>query len=318
MIEQTALPAGARYITGSSVGYYRLTLPVVVGGIGAGAGRWKVRLHTDRRRFHAWLNTLEGTDIDAYHQAAKHGMRYAVEVHARSSMRMQARLVQKGISLGDGMHLQVSVTEIGLPIAGRAEVVAELLGPKGPELVKLSETGPGRFTATVPGDAHGLYRYRVLARGKTRRGERFTRERWLTGSIYVPRPPYQEGEPDKPGDHQPGGTGRPTKCQKELHALYAVIKKYALVRKPLYEALRRQGHDPDAVMACLAKAAGQGAGSAPAGGGGLTLDLGDQPTWRPTVNWADLFDIVEPRPTLGTFRPSREAEVIAKLLSAID
>ncbi len=307
-----SLPPGARHITGRDVRYYRLTLPLVVDGVAAGAGRWLIRLHVDRQRFQEWLQKLEATDVEAYQHAARHGLRYATEVHARSSIRMQATLRQKGIGLGTEMQLEARLTEVGLPLAGRAEVVAELSGPQGERLIKLSETEPGTFTATVPGDAYGLYRFRVIARGKTRRGERFTRERRLTGAIYVPRPPQQEGEPHVPGG-QPEGGPRPD-CGKQVLALYEVIRGYDVVSKPLFEALRREGHDPAVVMECLASLATDRA--ARASGGEPSLLAGGQPK----LTWSDVFDALKPRPAVGEARQavSREAQALARLIASIE
>jgi thermitase len=308
VIGQGAMPAGSRYIAGKAVGYYRLTLPVVVGGVAAGVGRWRVRLHCDRHRFNEWLQKLEGSDIDAFEHAARHGLRYAIEVHARSSIRMQAALAQKGTGLGEEMHLTARLTEIGLPLAGRAEVVAELSGPQGDAVIPLDEVQPGMFRASVPGDVHGLYAFRILARGKTRRGERFMRERSFTGSIYVPRPPKQEGEPDRPG----GGDAPSDDCKKHLQLLHAVIGKYEVVRKPLYEALRREGVNPENVMRCLAQVAMVGRPTS----GGLA-DLGELVVNRPPILWSDIFDALD-RPTTGNLRPiSREAETLARLLRSI-
>lgn len=127
----------------------------------------------------------------------------------------------------------------------------------------------------------------------------------------MPRPPQQEGEPEVPGD------GPSNDCKKQLRALYEVIRKYEVVRKPLYEALRREGADPEAVMRCLAQVAMVRPSP---GGGGLVLNVGDLVVDRPPINWSDLFDVLDPRPGPGgTFRPiSREAEALAKLLRTID
>lgn len=282
VIRPSALPAGVRHITGKGVTYFRFTLPVVDGnGVAAWSGRWKGRLHCERGRFAEYLRRLEATDPAAFQHAAAHGLRYAVEVHARTAVRMTVGLRQKGIDLGDEMHLRVALTEVGLPVENRAEVVVELDGPQGTGLVALAETGPGVFTASVTGDKGGLYRFRVIARGKTLRGDAFTRERRLTGAIYVPRPPQQEGDPDRPGgipdpcpDLDPG-------CIKALVALHDAIEGTPFIARALAEVLRRQGHDLARVLECLRLVTGRDAGNG-------------QPTRPGRVNWADVLDALGP------------------------
>jgi len=275
VIKPGALPPGVRFITGKQVAYYRFQLPVVEPGGGAvGSGRWVVRLHCERGRFAEYLEKLKESDPEGFEHAAAHGLRFAMEIHARTAIRMAAAVRQKGIDVGDVMHLSVRLSEAGLPVEKRAEVVAELEGPGGPQTVKLQETGPGAFTAQVPGDRPGLYRYRIVATGKSLRGERFTRERRLTGAIYVPKPPQQEGEPDRPGGD----------CAKRLAALLEVIDENAIVARPLAELLRRKGHALPDVFACLKAAIREDErASAPAGR-----------TTAPT--WADIIDALDSGP----------------------
>jgi hypothetical protein len=278
-------------VSGRNVGYFRVSLPVVVGGKTAGPGRWTLRLQADRSRFNQWLNMLEGTDIAAYQYAARHGARYAVEVHARSSIRMKSELLQKGTGLGDSMQITAQLTEAGLPLSGRAEVVAEMSGPMGAETLKLEERGPGQFALMLPGRARGLYRFRLIARGQSLRGERFTRERWLSGSIYVARPAQQEGEPEKPIDRpEPGGEGRP--CPEVLEALHKAIAGDQAAAERIGRSLERMGVGFDRAMACL-KAAAEG-GSKP------RLPSIDRPVierpdlFTPTVKWAEVLAAMQP------------------------
>ena len=307
-IPRVAPPPGARWVSGRNVGYFRLTLPVVADGKAAGSGRWRLRLHADRARFRQWLDSLEGKDPKAYQYAARHGLRYAVEVHARSSIRMQSELVQKGTGLGDVMQLTAQLSEAGLPLSGRAEVVAEMTGPMGTATLKLEETRPGQYALTLPGRARGLYRFRLIARGDTLRGERFTRERWLSGSIYVARPPQQEGEPEKPTDRPEEPDAGPRPCPDVLAALHKAISSDPECAKRLARILERRGIRLDRAMACL-KAAAKGGGTVKR----PTLERPD--LFQPTVKWADVLAAMQPGAT-ATATP--QALLAANVLRTIE
>ena len=250
VIRANALPSGVQHIVGRGVVYYRFSLPVVhADGTSSMAGRWKVRLHCDRSRFHDYLKKLEGSDIAGFGDTAKHGMRYAVEIHARSAIRLKAQLYQKSVDPGSELHLGARLSELGLPIDRRASVVAEITGPQGPHTVKLKESSPGVFNTSIPVEARGLYRCRLIASGKSLRGERFTREQTLSGAIYQARPAHQEGEP-KPGDTKPDVD---VDCQKQLLILLDAINNNAVVNRPLDAIVKRRGYSLSEILDCLEK-----------------------------------------------------------------
>lgn len=239
---------GVSYVTGANVAYYRFSLPFVDAGGGEHwAGEWTAVLEVDRKGFSKWLQHLEQTDIKGYEQAVAHGVRYAVEVHSRSSLTFTASLHQKSIDPGSLLHLVAHLSEYDLPVDGdRARVRAELTGPGGKDEIELVGTGGGVFEADYPGKLYGLYRFRVVAEGRTVHRERFTREQLVTGSIYVPRPP--EGDPQPPQEGEGG-------CGERLKALIEVLRKDPRLAKKLDAALQEHGTDLGKVLECLLKCA---------------------------------------------------------------
>ena len=247
-----ALPAGMQFVTSMGVAYFRFSLPVVTaGGRPAWAGRWVLHLECDKVGFRKYLNTLEN-DPKVYEHTNSHGLRWSVVVQARSSLKFDARLHQKDIGLGSSMHLVARLAEYGLPVEGRAEVVAELVTPNGAmQAVRLKETAAGQFEAEVAGSEYGIYRYRVLAGGKTLRGSRFTREQTLTGSIYILRPPVDPDPPLEDGDDRP--------CAKRIAALLEILASNRRLATLLERSLERYGIKLAELVACLEEAAKQSA-----------------------------------------------------------
>ncbi|GIG39200.1 S8 family serine peptidase [Cellulomonas phragmiteti] len=247
---ETITPAtpGVSYVTGANVAYYRLSLPYVDGGGGEHwGGEWTAVLEVDRGGFAQWLQRLEKTDHAGYKEAVTHGARYAVEVHTRSSLTFTASLHQKAIDPGSTLHLVARLAEYDLPVDGdRARVRAELTGPGGKDEITLTSTGGGVFEADYVGKHYGVYRFRVVAEGRSLHRERFTREQLVTGSIYAPRPP--EGDPEPPKDGEGG-------CPERLKALAEVLRRHPKIAKAVDAALQEHGTDLDKVLECLRKAA---------------------------------------------------------------
>jgi hypothetical protein len=244
MLTPGALPAGMKFVAGMGVAYFRFSLPVVTAsGRPAWAGRWVLHLECDKVGYRKYLNTLE-RDPKAYEYTKSHGLRWSVVVQARSSLKFDARLHQKDITLGSSMHLVARLAEYGLPVEGRAEVVAELVTPSGAlQAVRLKETAAGRFEAEVAGSEYGVYRYRVVAGGKTLRGSRFSREQTLTGSIYVVRPPVDPKPPQEEGEDRP--------CAKQITALLEILARNRRLATLLERDLERYGIKLTDLLLCL-------------------------------------------------------------------
>lgn len=241
----TPTTAGVSHVTGANVAYYRFSLPFVDGGGGEHwGGEWVALLEVDRRGFDGWLQKLEKEDPKGYELAKAHGVRYALEVHSRSSLTFSASLRQDDIVPGTVLHLTARLSEYDLPVGDdRAKVRAELTGPAGQDVVGLTHTGDGVFEAEYPAKDYGTYRFRVVAEGETLHRERFTREQLVTGSIYVP------GKPEDP--EVPGEGGK--ECAGRLKALLEVLRGEPRLAKALDEALRRRGTTLDDVVECLRK-----------------------------------------------------------------
>jgi murein tripeptide amidase MpaA len=157
---------GVHYVAGPQMGFYRMTLPVVAGGAGAQSGRWYAVLRASGPG-HAVFGSV----------SIALGVPYSINVHARSSLGMAAHLVQTSYEPGTKLHFRAVLTEIGLPVGGRARVRVEVTRPDGTQVtLGLAETEPGVFEGDTTAPLVGVYPSRFLARGTTLRGSAFTRE----------------------------------------------------------------------------------------------------------------------------------------------
>jgi murein tripeptide amidase MpaA len=194
---------GASFVIGPQLSFYRLSLPIVVGGVGAHRGRWYVVLKIDDNGWKKYQTELKRQDKPPGSLgSAALGVPYSVIVHARSSLGMAAYLTQPSNEPGTVLHLRATLNEIGLPVEKRAVVRAEVKRPDGTQiLVPMSEIEPGIFEASTPASLSGIYPVRFRAAGKTLRGYPFTREQLRTGMTW-------RGGDDKPPQGLPptGGT----------------------------------------------------------------------------------------------------------------
>ena len=101
----------------------------------------------------------------------------------------------------------------------------------------LSETEPGVFethgTATIP----GIYSVRLMASGKTLRGQSFTREQLLTGAVW------------RGGDQTPPSSGGTDKDQ--LCCLLSCLTSPKVLTSQFEEQAKRWGINLEALRACL-------------------------------------------------------------------
>ncbi len=279
MIHPRALPPGVKYVTGKGVIYYRFNLPVVSVSGKAWAGKWTALLECDRREFKIYLDHLEKTDPKAYELAAAHGVRYSLEVQARSSLRLAAEVHQKSIDAGTSIVLQAQLSEYGLPVEDRAKVRVELTAPGGTGQLELQETTPGAFRGEIEGDRHGTYRFRIVAAGKTLRGNSFTREQTLTASVYVPKPPEEDPRPPQDDDDH-DRPPLPPECVKLIKVLLEVLSRDRRLAKLLAEALKRMGVELSAVIKCLTRILGRQPPLHPIGRDGIVVPVSDGPDHR--------------------------------------
>ncbi len=174
----------ASFEVGSQVALYRVGLPIPLGPNSAHAGRWYARLKVDERFYKRYLASLENYPT-LYATAAAHGIRYNFSAHAYSNLRMKASLAQTSNEPGATMIIRALLTEYGIPVAARAVCRSELTRPDntGATLV-MPEVESGVFETTVSAILPGIYRFRIVAEGRTLRGRPFSREQTLTGAVW--------------------------------------------------------------------------------------------------------------------------------------
>jgi hypothetical protein len=189
---------GASFVTSSNVSYYRITLPVPLGP--ASAGLWHALITIDERYYKRYLSTLKDKHPNEYKKVLAHGVRYSLNVHSYSNLRLKSGISQNSYQPGAELSLRAVLTEYGLPIEHRATVQAELERPDETKaLLKLSEVEPGVFEVATKATMSGIYRFRISAIGKTQRGRDFTRDLLLTGAVYRGG---DEPLPTGKGDHE--------------------------------------------------------------------------------------------------------------------
>jgi hypothetical protein len=191
---------GMSYVEGTGTNYYRLSLPVLVGGVPSRSGQWHALLKTNRDNFRTYLNSLDNYPW-LMNSAQAHGIRYSLSVHAYSNLRMDTRVVQSGMEPGATLTLRVTLTEYGLPIDGRATVQADLERPDhSTALLGLVETAPGVFETSLIATQAGIYTFLARATGTTLRGRPFTREQAATGVVWSGGDDPFPTDPTRPGD----------------------------------------------------------------------------------------------------------------------
>ncbi len=192
----------------------RASLPVVLGGAEAHAGRWHMRLRMDEKALVHYLKGLRGSlanrleqgvsltsELGRIERLGRGVVRYSAIAQTYSTLRMEVTLQQASREPGAEMHLTAQLTEYGGPFRGSATVSATVTDPGGAvRIVTLSNHGDGRFSTTLAGAVPGIYRLRVISRGTTTRGRPFTREQLRTGVIWIggdePSPQRDPKRPD--------------------------------------------------------------------------------------------------------------------------
>ena len=157
---------GSSFTVGSNMTFYRFTLPVPIGKKGAGSGKWHAVLSYRGRK----PNYTHGYD-NYPNPAGDKGLRYSLNVHAYSNIRMKSRITQDSMEPGAKLTLRSVLTEYGMPLEDRAHLKAELKRPDNTQTVlNLAEVEPGVFEASTPATMSGIYHFRILADGSTMRG----------------------------------------------------------------------------------------------------------------------------------------------------
>jgi hypothetical protein len=227
---------GATFAVGTNMSYYRFTLPLPLGGKPAQDGTWYAVLEVDEKLFERYAHARDQS-LGSWSARMAHGVRYSVNAHALSNLRMDAQISQNSLELGATMTIRATLTEYGIPVDHRATVRAELQRPDGTQTTLfLAEGEPGVFQADTVAPIQGVYRFHVVASGATMRGLPFTREQLLSGAVV-------------PGGNNPFPTSGPsTRGQDE--ALCQLLQ--CLLRPEAFGRLLIEHHvDPNALQKCV-------------------------------------------------------------------
>jgi hypothetical protein len=231
-----AAALGATFEFGSHMSFYRFTLPLPLGGTPARDGTWYVVLDVDRKRFERYAHDSKQS-VGSWSARTGHGVRYSVNVHTLSNLRMHASVSQNSMDLGATMTVRAALTEYGIPVDHRATVTAELQRPDGTgTTLSLIESEAGVFEASTIASTQGVYRFRVLASGLTMRGLPFTREQLLSGAAV-------------PGGNNPFPTTDPG-SREQAEALCGLLE--CILRPEILGRWIAEHHiDPGSLLKCV-------------------------------------------------------------------
>ncbi len=180
---------------------------------------------------------------------------YSLIVHTYSSVTLRAEALQDSFDPGAKIRLLAALTQSGLPVAA-ATVWADVVRPDGSEArLTLQRAADGDYEGQFAANRTGTYKIRVRARGETRDGLPFTRERSLTASVWrggdhdAQKPPGSvrptgNEAPDGPSD---GVASHGDCCQ----LLKCLLKRGGVVDERLEKLLQAIGIDLDYARKCL-------------------------------------------------------------------
>ncbi len=186
-----------------------------------------------------------GAEIGAAAASQRPGLPFSLVVHAYSSLSLSAEVRQSGYDPGASITVSASLTQSGLPAEDAPYVWVEVQRPDETafELVLGGADEPGRFEGSFVASGTGAYRLRVRARGRTRAGLPYTRERTLTAAV------WRGGDHDAATwtQHEPR-PGHGDLCE----LVECLLGKDRAVDDRFVERLREMGIDLDHVRKCLA------------------------------------------------------------------
>ncbi len=165
------------YVVGSGVSYYRCALPVLPGQPdGSHAGQWQAVLSVGR------MPRRPKSEDDPL---ASRGVPYEFVAHSYSALVFEAQLQQKSFEPGAVAELSATLTEYEAPPTATARVWAEVGLPDGStQLTTLKLGGDGRNRTDLKLTLPGSYSVRIRARGETRSGQPFEREKTLSAVAF--------------------------------------------------------------------------------------------------------------------------------------
>jgi hypothetical protein len=209
---------------GNAVEMYHVSLPLPIGTEQAQAGRWTALIGINARIHKHLTHGFSAGQVSA---------RYSLSIHTLSNLRMRATLAQSSNEPGATIFLRAALTEYAIPLPSPASVRAEMVRPDETQsIIALNQAGAGAYEASVLAAQAGVYRFRIIAEGRTMRGRPFTREQTLTGAAWA----GGDQPPTPPND--PG--------QRFCHFVHCLLKE-----KGILELLKKYGINPAHIARCL-------------------------------------------------------------------
>ncbi|MBS1223815.1 MAG: von Willebrand factor, type [Proteobacteria bacterium] len=189
--------ANSQFVMSQYASYYRCALPVLPADPGGNqAGLWYAVLKLGQGPAGGQIFTRQQEYQAAAFNSKRGGLPYEFVAHTYSSLTFQAVARQTSYDVGALVQLSATLLEYDAPLLGQAQVWCEITRPDGGmDTLLMSAAGSGQFTAAYPLLSPGLYSLRVRARGQTRYGSAFERERLFTattvpgGDIWNPNDP---------------------------------------------------------------------------------------------------------------------------------
>ncbi len=247
----TVIP-GSRYVSGEQVSFYRISLPVPIGA-GVAAGQWKAHLQIDPAYYKRYLSELrrdqEKNHIQSglFGQTVTHGIRYSLNVHSYSNLKLSASVSQDSYEAGALLNVQANLNEYGIPVENRANIRAIVTPPKGQGItLNMAEVAAGVFETVIEAKMNGVYRIQLLANGKTLCERPFTRELIVTGAVWRGgnNPPHNSSSnPDGSSHHD---------SKDELCRLLKCLLRHAIDEKQMAKQFAKWGIDLVQLKKCLA------------------------------------------------------------------
>jgi hypothetical protein len=234
---------GILFRQGEEVSFYRVSLPLPIGGKAARSGKWHAILHIDPKHWKKLLHRLrKEMGQEAFNDMLTHGVEYSFNAHAYSNLRMRPTLTQNSYEPGATLTLRAVLTEYGLPLGpGRAALWTDLTRPDDSTTTLVSsEVEPGVFETSVTANMPGTYRFRLHASGQTLRARVFNRDMLLTAGV------YHGGDRPTPGSDPSDDPRRPNerlcellKCLVSDRVFGKCLKECGVEIKVLEECLAR-------------------------------------------------------------------------------
>ncbi len=229
------------YIEDRKTSFYRISLPALPAkSAGSHAGRWHAILKFDSKRIKELLEK-QSREVFEFLRSKRGKLPYNLIAQTRSNLNMRASVTQNSHEPGARLDFDVVLTEYNQPVAGRANVSADVTLQDGSaSSLSFREYEPGRFQASMPAAKAGVISFRVRASGRTLYGKPFTREQVLSAAVHLG------------GDTQPGTPHTdPHGAEDRLCQLLECIMSENILSPELEKRLNVLGIDIAVLRRCL-------------------------------------------------------------------